>query len=836
MGRVFCFAQRAVFSVCTLLLVTGAVRAQETPANLVPPAKRTGFIEDWSTRHVIYTRNGSVRDMMALRDDPRFANSYFLHYMREHGNSAGFNQFGLNPSASNKSGFYENSSDTNQDGAATDLDQRFGLGFPIHSPNPIAPPKKKNKVDWSISLGPTAGMAFGETPSVFTYNYSTPSCSNLSATPPTIGDFAVYTINVAPTVGGQANLVGLTNLYTTGAGTGFCPGTAPVFLFSYAIGTGAAPLSPVTSLDGSQIAWIENRTTTDAYLHVTVWVANQGGTALAAVAPNGTFSNGACTTAGQSCDFALEYTNATYPGCPTAFKAANGHSELYVDYPTQTGFISANNGLLYHIKNLFSTTANPSVDFCIPVNTTFETTPKAAMSGPVYDNFLKQVFITDSEKIYSYSVGTSLPIPTFTPVASFTYGNALSLYNYPTGPGPLLDMFNGYIYVFSAYDVNGNTSVTQLPTSLASGVAVKLGAKSTNSNQILFYGTFDNNYYNNGPANATSTLYSCGTDSTTTTQGLFSISFNASTGVVNTTPAMSDNKNINPGAATNGVCSPLTEFYDGTNDRLFVGMGQPGSNGGANVVTMWNINNQLTSSTATPTASATGYLGGTSGISADNSSSGTAQAESIYFSTEQIGTASTPVPATTAYNVNAIYSNGRNFSCTGGLDNDGNAYSSTLLGTSVTWNGTTFTLGTANLVDAWSNLTITLPPGQYSTLTILAAAVNVTSTGILETFTVNYTDGTSTTLSQNFSDWFNPLGFGGESIAKSMAYRNTCNGGENTGPFDVFGYSFAINPNKTVSTLTLPATRDVVFLAAALSTNCGGADYCAVKLTQTALQ
>ncbi len=32
------------------------------------------------------------------------------------------------------------------------------------------------------------------------------------------------------------------------------------FLFSYAIGTGASPLSPVLSLDGTRVAWIENRT------------------------------------------------------------------------------------------------------------------------------------------------------------------------------------------------------------------------------------------------------------------------------------------------------------------------------------------------------------------------------------------------------------------------------------------------------------------------------------------------------------------------------------------------------------------------------------------------
>jgi hypothetical protein len=306
---------------------------------------------------------------------------------------------------------------------------------------------------------------------------------------------------------------------------------------------------------------------------------------------------------------------------------------------------------------------------------------------------------------------------------------------------------------------------------------------------------------------------------------------------------MSYNTNVNPGAAT-GLCSPITEFYDGTNDRIFVGMGQPGSATGSNVVTMWNVNTRLTNTSGTggtmPTyaAEATGYLGGASGIAADNNS-GDSEAESIYFSTEQIGSAATDA-AKSGYTLNGIAVDGSTFSCTGGLDNDGDSYSATLLGTTVTWNGTTFNIGPTNGADTvdnvWSNTIVTLPAGQWSTLMILAAAVNVTAAGITETLIVNYTDGSNTTFSQSFSDWFNPLGFGGESIAKSMAYRDTCNGGEGTGPFDVFGYSFAINPKKTVRTLTLPATRNVVVLAAAVANNCGGADYCAVKLTQAALQ
>jgi len=857
MGRVR-FAQPLLFCAATLLMVAGIcvpnMRAQDALPTPAPYAPRLGGPQDWSNQHVIYTLNGSVEDMLKLRDDPRFLHSIVLHYTREHRNQtaqpataelneSGSNQAGWNEAGLNEAGTDQNSLNENLSGANT-----WGL-LPPTPVNPIRFPtiprrNKNTKVDWAMFLGPNAGLAMGETPAVYTYNYASPSCSNLTATPPVVGDFVVYTINATPGVGTQANLVGLTNLYTDPAGTGFCSGnTGPSFLFSYAIGTGGSPLSPVPSIDGTRVAWIENSTTTTSNLHITIWAANDGGTATSQIKPTGVFSNGACVPAGDSCDEAINYTNATYPGCTTAFPAANGHSDLYVDYASDSGFISANNGLLYHIKNIFSTTTSPTVDFCVPVNTTFEGTGNAssAMSGPLYDGLLNEVFITDSETIYAYNVHASGTTVSFTPAStpSYVYGNTASNYNYQTGPGLMLDAFNGYLYVFSTYDKNSKTSVTQLPTSLASAALVQLGNKSTNTNKILFYGAFDNNYYTNGPANAASTLYSCGTAATATAQDLFAIKFSATTGVANTTPAMSSNTNVNPGGAANGVCSPITEFYDGTNDRIFVGMGEPGATTGANVVTMWDVNTQLTSATATPTATATAYIGGTSGFAADNASTD-AQAESIYFSTEDVGTISTPVavPAATAYNVFGIYTDGSTFPQTGGLDDDGNAYSATELGTSATWNGITYTFGPTNAEDAWQNTIITLPAGQYSTLTFLGNAVNGNLPS--QTFIVTYTDGTTSTFTQSVSDWFTPQTYTGETKVVTTTYRNMYNGTKDNRTFILYGYSFAINASKTVKSLTLPglstvnnaADNVVVVLGIALSSQ----GYGAIKLTQSGLQ
>jgi hypothetical protein len=599
MGRAFRCAQPMLLCVgmlmLMLLMIVPALRAQDEspiPAQFAP---QYGIPEDWSTQRVIYTRNGSIEDMMQVRGDPRFLNSFLLHDMREHPNRT-------LPAASQMAS-QAISEDRKEFSSDPDILHRLPISVP-----PLG--NRRSKVDWAVSLGPAYGMAIGETPAKYSLNPSAP---------PSCSDFIVFSLKAAPGVGSQANLVGLTNLYSGTSPTGLC-GTAPTFLFSYAIGSGRSFLSPVLSLDGAKVAWVETNSANHAILHITTWVAGQGTNAT-----TGAVAVGSCSVVG-SCDIAIDYTSSAFSGC-SASPNSNTNSEIYVDYSTDTAFVGADNGILYHVTGIFKGT--PTVNFCIPVNTT----AGVAMSGPVYDSLLNppEVFIADSKVLYAYTVGAS----SFTLKASHTYGNGTL-----TGPGPVLDPFNNFIYVFSAQDVaipTNHTSMTQLPTSLASAVVVPLGPTNTNTYPILFYGAFDNNYFKYGPAygtNPPSTLYSCGTDSTTTTaQDLFAISFNSSTGLAKTTPVMPANTHVNPGGL-NGTCSPITEFYDGTTDRIFVGMGEHLLPTGANVVQMWNVTTQLTSAATMPTATtAATYLGGASGLIIDNNASGTAQAESVYFTT-----------------------------------------------------------------------------------------------------------------------------------------------------------------------------------------------------------
>jgi len=606
-------AQRFVFLAVCVALSAGSLLAQETPSTSEP--MHIGLPVDWSSQHIIYTRNGSVEDMMRVRSDPRFLHSFLIHNAREH-------IVGLD--ATSGGGVQQ----------ANDADAEPQRALPVGLEPPQRPRRGtgRSRADWAMSLG-AGGMAIGESPAMYTFDPTAkPTCTTSSAN---IGDWVVFSLRLpGGTSAGQANLLALTNLYSGSSPTGLC-GAAPTWLFSYHIGSGGSLLSPVLSYpDGKKVAWIENTTGGGAHavLHVTTWKYGEG---TDATHPS---AIGNCAS-GNSCDVPLSYTTLGGCGAPSGI---NTNSEIYVDYPSDVAFVGADNSYLYHISGIFKGT--PTVDACIQVNTT----PGIAISGGVYDPLLSppEFFISDSKKLYAYTYSAGA----FTLVTSYTYGQGTL-----TGPGPILDAFNNFIYAFSANDLAGHTSVTQIKTSLLGSTAsvVPLGPASTNSWPVLFYGAYDNNYFNNGPANSLSTLYSCGTDATTTTaQDLFAISFNSTTGVMNTTPRMSANKNVNPGGL-NGTCSPITEYYDGGTDRLFIGMGQHTATSGANVVSMWDVTTPLSNSTTTPTAvttnssPATTYWGGSSGIIADNNASSVLfpQAHSIYFTTLATSGTNTPCGA-----------------------------------------------------------------------------------------------------------------------------------------------------------------------------------------------
>ncbi len=167
-----------------------------------------------------------------------------------------------------------------------------------------------------------------------------------------------------------------------------------------------------------------------------------------------------------------------------------------------------------------------------------------------------------------------------------------------------------------------------------------------------------------------------------------------------------------------------------------------------------------------------------------------------------------PVDLRSAFNVTGIYRDGSKFSPLDSLDGDGYAFSAELTGNEQFGDGVIFKLGPPNAPNVVTGKTITLPSGKYGSLKILAIGVNGNQE--LQNFAVTYADGTSSSFSQNLSDWAVPANFPGESIAASMPYRLVSDGAKDSRTFNTFAYSFKLDPAKTVASFTLPSNRDVL--------------------------
>jgi hypothetical protein len=163
-----------------------------------------------------------------------------------------------------------------------------------------------------------------------------------------------------------------------------------------------------------------------------------------------------------------------------------------------------------------------------------------------------------------------------------------------------------------------------------------------------------------------------------------------------------------------------------------------------------------------------------------------------------------------------VVTDGAVFLSGSGMDGGGRAYSGNLLAAAQTASATPFSFGAPNMLDAASSATIPLPSGKFSTLKVLAAAVN--GNQVSQKFTVTYTDGTTSSFTQSLSDWCTPQGYAGETNAVPMAYRNNSTGTRDTRPLALYGYSFTLSNTKTVRSISLPYNRNVVVLAMTLGT------------------
>jgi alpha-mannosidase len=177
-------------------------------------------------------------------------------------------------------------------------------------------------------------------------------------------------------------------------------------------------------------------------------------------------------------------------------------------------------------------------------------------------------------------------------------------------------------------------------------------------------------------------------------------------------------------------------------------------------------------------------------------------------------TGTTPVDLSSAYNVTGIYNEGTKFEPQKSLDGDGYAFSAQQVGAEQVGDEVVFKLGPANAPDMVSGKTITLPAGKFSSLKLLALAVNGNQE--MQTFNVTYSDGSSSSFTQNMSDWAAPRKFTGEHVAATISSRIVSDGSKDSRSFYLYAYSFNLDSEKAVRSISLPSNRDVLVFAATL--------------------
>lgn len=572
----------------------GVGHAQEQP-----PRQHVGRVVDWSYHHVTLSGGLPAADLDRAKAEPRI-----LFRLAERNL----------PSASTEA-------------------SRFGPDG--RAPRRPILPGRGMKIDWSIPLG--AGIV---APNMFPAKYS----FDINATPSCPGDYVVFGLNVAGATPGQANLVGVNNLYS-GANPRLCAANPTVtWAYNGSTAGGAVLTSPVISLDGKRIAYVESAAGATVF-HVLAVKATEGTAATVAVTPT---LNGSCTGT------VAVPTSSCLKSVALSATSTDTLSSPWVDYQTDKAFVGTDDGKIYRISCVFACALNaqPLVDwvFALPVAGTGGAAAKP--NGPVYDFPSGRLFVGDQLGelwvIDASGAGPSLnagpvmiggggctttnpPGRTGTPVPCTASGGSFGI------PDSVIMDSSGAsqrIFAFSGNDGTAGASavVAQLRMDLTGLVRTHVGLGSVGNattNVDIHSGTFDNKYF--GAAPNTGELFVCGTGPGNTNPYHYWIGF-TSYPVMNATPTGSIARNPTaPGLA----CSPYSEIFNpninlGGNDHdlLISGLMGAGTNGQI-------ITNDISSGAIAIGLSNVSYPGGVSGVVVDNVST-SGQASSVYFSTQGV--------------------------------------------------------------------------------------------------------------------------------------------------------------------------------------------------------
>jgi hypothetical protein len=490
----------------------------------------------------------------------------------------------------------------------------------------VWPPRRisrRMKIDWAVSLE-NGYVPQNQFPAKYRFDIGSESCNS---------DYALFGLTVIS--GTQANVVGINNLYTEASPK--CNNGSPWVAFAYNTVTqtgGQIRTSPTLSTDGTKVAFVES-TGGASYFHVLVLPnpiptpPSQAGTVLIPQTPT---SCATPTTAGCMTTLTIEST------------ATNTNSAPWVDYSSDTAYVGADNGLLYKITPVFGGGA-PALVTNTDWPVTVSTQTNKVLTDPVVDVYSDRIFLADG---YGYLYAVSLTSPGHTYAARQTigwagHGAGTGIVDPPIVVNDSANPSTNQVFAFTGCSqVNGiGGAVNQIAanfTSSSTFTAVDLGSGHGNGDCTtgnVHSGTFDNAFWLNGTT--TGHMVACGFVSGTSGNPLI-----PSNPQMYFFPFDTNHVITSTGSSTFVVnnmlgdeCSPLTEFDNGTTDRMFFGVGSSDGYLESSTITSSLSTPSCSGATTSSCVTAPSALGGTSGIVIDNqlSNGGT----NIYFSTLAAG-------------------------------------------------------------------------------------------------------------------------------------------------------------------------------------------------------
>lgn len=484
----------SIFGVLTLSPALFGQAAQSPEATIPVPT-------DWSHRHLIFSRPATTAQAERVQQDPRYWQQFYRNALPV-----------MLPAAESRD----------------DLALELGRGANVSR-------RGKNQGlnrDWQESMGSGASVGASNYPAKFSFLGTTANCGT-AAQP----DFVVYSTGLEGSTT-QASIVAYDNLYSG------CGGTVPSVYWSYNTG-GQILTSPVFSVNGKQVAFVQTNAGEEAYLVLLKWAAS----ATESVTSPKTLASVSATS----------YTTCTAP-CMTAIQLTNSlggpaftASSPFYDYNSDdTAWVGDDLGFLHKFTPVFTGPLAEVRTGGWPVQV--NPTDPSPLSDPVHDSVSGNVFVGDAGG-FLYRVNSKTAAVTKSGQLDFGVGIV---------EGPIVDSTFGLVYVFASSDgttdcTGGTTAcaaVYELTASFAGGVGSKVVVGdsvpfgTTPNPSPMYIGAFDSTYQDS--VNATGNLYVCG--NTGGPPILYQVPIKA--GVFGTVTALS------PLSNSTTPCSPVTDILN----------------------------------------------------------------------------------------------------------------------------------------------------------------------------------------------------------------------------------------------------------------------------------